>query len=1048
MAKKLLLLTMALLALLSANAATGYGIYIAGTEITSDNYNNVTDSEILQGTVSYNPSTKVVTFNNVNIVCTALNDWAEQCVRNAYDDNSTGLTLRFVGQNKLTSPNDGILVGNNTTIEIQGSLDITTDATGIHFDATSGMIGYIGLTLLITGPGTLNINAQKCAVEEKNADNTLKFQSVIATLYGKQGAIVDWEHMVFYADSHVTLKGTQSTDYPIVKNVDNVTYLDREAALTPYRVMFNTDKNTFVLSTYPDEPLYHGNILISDDYVALINASYFPDSKLRAKLLEYFPKGYINSTDVDNCTSLYLSNQGIRNFTGLNYLSKVKDLDLSKNSAEEINLSGFSQLETLNVSGNNSTSTISISSCPKLTALDVSSLTALTTLNCVKTGITSLNTTDCNALQTIKCQLCDFETLKITNLLNLKTLDLGSNCKLKMLSCNTNPNLDSLEVRGCSELMMLVCSQTALSSLNLSQNTKLQWLMCNECRFANLDLSNQAQLSYLACNSNQFTTLPVSTTNNPNLETIECKNNPLYSPLTISGFTKLQSINASNNSIVRLDCHANALTTLYVDGCDNLIEINCATNNFEYLNIKSLPNLKRLNCNNNYNLLNLNCEDNALTELQLSQCGKLKVLNASNNKFTTFTVVNRPDFESLDLSENANLTSVTCPNNALTVIDIEGCNALQYIECYNNKLTRLTLPTQATGMFAIDMTENNVNGRNAGDMVTSLPTVTNGVLYFRNEKPNATEANSMTAANVAAAQAKGWNVKVRMQNDDVAYYGEGVIPIDEAHFPDENFRNYLLAQDYGQDALLMPDEIQGITGLILNSKNIADLTGIEYFTQLLALQCYNNQIDSLDLSHNTLLTYLDAQGNDMSYLNINNCDSLGYIDASRNNLTEIDLSGKPKLWYANVYANQLTTLDLTGDDALQYLVCWGNQIKGEGLDAMIATLPATIIDGEFKFYNDKNASYSEGNQITAAQVAAAIEHGATPYRYNGSTWEPMTGSIKGDLNGDGDINAGDVTMLINMILGNTAIDLERGDLNNDGEINASDVTILTGLILS
>ena len=53
----------------------------------------------------------------------------------------------------------------------------------------------------------------------------------------------------------------------------------------------------------------------------------------------------------------------------------------------------------------------------------------------------------------------------------------------------------------------------------------------------------------------------------------------------------------------------------------------------------------------------------------------------------------------------------------------------------------------------------------------------------------------------------------------------------------------------------------------------------------------------------------------------------------------------------------------------------------------------------------------------------------------------------GDVNGDGRVNVSDVTALINMILGMTAMDQEAADVNGDGRVNVSDVTALINIIL-
>jgi hypothetical protein len=56
----------------------------------------------------------------------------------------------------------------------------------------------------------------------------------------------------------------------------------------------------------------------------------------------------------------------------------------------------------------------------------------------------------------------------------------------------------------------------------------------------------------------------------------------------------------------------------------------------------------------------------------------------------------------------------------------------------------------------------------------------------------------------------------------------------------------------------------------------------------------------------------------------------------------------------------------------------------------------------------------------------------------------------GDVNGDGEVNIGDVTAIINYILTNSGgsyINMDQADINHDGEVNVSDVTSLINLII-
>ena len=53
----------------------------------------------------------------------------------------------------------------------------------------------------------------------------------------------------------------------------------------------------------------------------------------------------------------------------------------------------------------------------------------------------------------------------------------------------------------------------------------------------------------------------------------------------------------------------------------------------------------------------------------------------------------------------------------------------------------------------------------------------------------------------------------------------------------------------------------------------------------------------------------------------------------------------------------------------------------------------------------------------------------------------------GDIDGDGEINVGDVTALINKLLNAASFDDEVCDINGNGEVNVTDVTSLINMIL-
>ncbi len=231
------------------------------------------------------------------------------------------------------------------------------------------------------------------------------------------------------------------------------------------------------------------------------------------------------------------------------------------------------------------------------------------------------------------------------------------------------------------------------------------------------------------------------------------------------------------------------------------------------------------------------------------------------------------------------------------------------------------------------------------------------------------------------------------------------IAIDAINFPDENFRNYLLSLNYGQDGVLTQEEIEGITRILVYGKNIQSLQGIEFFTALKYLYCYNNQLTSLDVSNNTALTRLDC--ND----------------------------------------NQLTLLDLSECTALTTLYCCGNKIKDEMMDALVSSLP-TVEAGDI--YLLMPSEWGESNECTPAQVAAANAKGWKVYQHDGSHWVEMGTYTPGDINGDGAVDVSDYIGIANHILGQTpqGFNAKAADVDGNGIIDVSDYIGVANIILT
>ena len=150
------------------------------------------------------------------------------------------------------------------------------------------------------------------------------------------------------------------------------------------------------------------------------------------------------------------------------------------------------------------------------------------------------------------------------------------------------------------------------------------------------------------------------------------------------------------------------------------------------------------------------------------------------------------------------------------------------------------------------------------------------------------------------------------------------VDINEANFPCENFRNWLLEQSWGTKGYITDAEIENIR--VLSVWRVSDLTGIKFFTNLELLNCDHNQLTSLDVSGLTKLRTLSCVYNQLTSLNLSGLTNLEYLDCGRNQLTSLDVSGLTNLERLYCSENQLISLDVSGLTNLERLYCFDNQL--------------------------------------------------------------------------------------------------------------------------
>ena len=149
----------------------------------------------------------------------------------------------------------------------------------------------------------------------------------------------------------------------------------------------------------------------------------------------------------------------------------------------------------------------------------------------------------------------------------------------------------------------------------------------------------------------------------------------------------------------------------------------------------------------------------------------------------------------------------------------------------------------------------------------------------------------------------------------------------------DNYTFATMDVDKNKDGQISVNEAKEVKGLDLHgessedSYNITDMSEIKYFTSLTHLECYDNQLTSLDISNNAALTYLICYSNQLTNLDVSNNTALVRLDCSDNQFENLDVSKCTALTYLVCALNNLTSLDLSKNTKLKRLYCTENELE-------------------------------------------------------------------------------------------------------------------------
>ena len=159
------------------------------------------------------------------------------------------------------------------------------------------------------------------------------------------------------------------------------------------------------------------------------------------------------------------------------------------------------------------------------------------------------------------------------------------------------------------------------------------------------------------------------------------------------------------------------------------------------------------------------------------------------------------------------------------------------------------------------------------------------------------------------------------------------VTINATNFPDANFRSYLMSEY--PSGTITTAQLNARTELNLEAKGIANMTGVQYFTQLTRLDLFNNNLTTINVSALTKLKYLNLGYNKLTSINVDNNTALEQLYLQNNLLTSVTIEflselrtlwvqKNPNLTNLECACNDLDNLDIYNCTALQNLSCFNN----------------------------------------------------------------------------------------------------------------------------
>ena len=551
-----------------------------------------------------------------------------------------------------------------------------------------------------------------------------------------------------------------------------------------------------------------------------------------------------------------------------------------------------------------------------------------------------------------------------------------------------------------TNLIILKLSYVKIDEIDLSSNILLEELSCEHTSSNYLNISNNKKLKILYLDSAK--SLGCENINFNNYEDLEI--------LKIYYYEKMGDINFEKNTnlkeLLLYDC---GIDTIKLDknvkleylrlGMNNITEIDLSKNVLLEEFFSREPNLSEIDLSNNRELKEFFQEDkykNNLKKLNLKNCSKLESVQIQSCLI-----------EQLDLSDCINLSYFDCSNSRLKSLDLSNCSNIKYLFCNNSMLTSLELPenvvfegyTGSDGVkheyfeaenLIININNYSTNSDEKYNMLENSDsfdiskisnlngaTIEDTYLILNDEGRNAGEITYTYKCN----EEYSINVMIALVNND------NYIMVDEMHFPDPDFRNYLLKFYADEDGIIDVEKLENLSldaeGVDMQGNDcsvvVHSLDGLQYLWNLKSISVINQPISTVDVSMNKKLTSLTINGTTITKIDLRKNVALRSLNVNNNKLRSLDLEKNEELFSLYCEGNDLTLLDLSGLSNLFSVNCSNNELSELNLAGVDKLWSLNCESNHLMFLNlpekSSQVRFSGGKQTIKANELALYNDG-------------------------------------------------------------------------